>query len=719
MKKIVTQILPLSVAFLGITSTSTAQNSLPVSGSDYKASFSSLNLNIDDYNKVVQPDGTVYWLSKAPKTLKAEGEDLVTVTFQLDGYDKDNTQVIKGIAQANFYKDGKYVVNTSTNTAKIPTGTYDILAGLNVPTAAQVKYKVAGTAFDIFENINITKDTTIILSAYDLKNRIGVKPYYKNGQAITSGSYDIDNDKYIDSANYVYSNYIELVQYVPAHSGPVVILTSSIDFKRYSGGALAAYWDPSILISDGSDKFTYYFSGVFQPKGNDVHPVAIGLAQSGFSKDNTLANDPQKTTELALRFKRSTKGLEYKSVRDGIGSFFRNQGIQYVGQINYDLDEDGVSPERKYDAGVDIDNLSSSAWQFFFSPMDLDFYGKPNPHVPNNVEFYHRGGTWTVKDGKAYNKITPLLSFYGDNVKGVLGNNVPVISFKPEFYVNPTTNKKVYAVREARYYGRYGEYNESSTGFITKMGTVSGDGIKPSTGLSSTLINYLNTNTASLTGNVNVVFYNNIVKVDSIPGLNTTELGFDATKDDNTPPTVTYLQFSKPNGDVTDRFDTNSADDKFGFAAGDFTYIESTNSAPLSGNLKNVKVSYSPNGKDSWKNLSFKTNDTDVDDTYGYSYTGNLADVDVASENKWYDLKIEITDNAGNYQIQTIAPAFRIENIIADGTNKIDEVSTNKAIKSVSYYNVLGIEGKEPFKGVNIVVTKYADGTTHSAKLLK
>lgn len=74
MKRIVTQILPLSVAFLGITSTSTAQSSLPVSGSDYKASFSSLNLNIDDYNKVVQPDGAVYWLSKAPKTLKAEGE---------------------------------------------------------------------------------------------------------------------------------------------------------------------------------------------------------------------------------------------------------------------------------------------------------------------------------------------------------------------------------------------------------------------------------------------------------------------------------------------------------------------------------------------------------------------------------------------------------------------------------------------------------------------
>ena len=49
----------------------------------------------------------------------------------------------------------------------------------------------------------------------------------------------------------------------------------------------------------------------------------------------------------------------------------------------------------------------------------------------------------------------------------------------------------------------------------------------------------------------------------------------------------------------------------------------------------------------------------------------------------------------------------------------IDNLVTNKEVKSVSYYNLQGISSSEPFKGFNIRVTTYNDGTRTTDKILR
>lgn len=49
----------------------------------------------------------------------------------------------------------------------------------------------------------------------------------------------------------------------------------------------------------------------------------------------------------------------------------------------------------------------------------------------------------------------------------------------------------------------------------------------------------------------------------------------------------------------------------------------------------------------------------------------------------------------------------------------VNNVTTAKAVKSVKYYNVAGMESAEPFNGVNIVVTNYTDGTKSTTKVIK
>ena len=44
---------------------------------------------------------------------------------------------------------------------------------------------------------------------------------------------------------------------------------------------------------------------------------------------------------------------------------------------------------------------------------------------------------------------------------------------------------------------------------------------------------------------------------------------------------------------------------------------------------------------------------------------------------------------------------------------------TGKTVDSVRYYNVLGMESQKPFEGINIVVTRYTDGTISTTKVLK
>ena len=53
------------------------------------------------------------------------------------------------------------------------------------------------------------------------------------------------------------------------------------------------------------------------------------------------------------------------------------------------------------------------------------------------------------------------------------------------------------------------------------------------------------------------------------------------------------------------------------------------------------------------------------------------------------------------------------------GSTAVTELGVDKAFAGVKYYNAAGLESNVPFDGVNIVVTKYVDGTTKAVKVVK
>ncbi len=63
---------------------------------------------------------------------------------------------------------------------------------------------------------------------------------------------------------------------------------------------------------------------------------------------------------------------------------------------------------------------------------------------------------------------------------------------------------------------------------------------------------------------------------------------------------------------------------------------------------------------------------------------------------------------------------FQLYNRVAlHGSSDVVETVGEKSIKSVTYYNVAGMESNEPFEGVNIKVVNYNDGTNNTSKVIK
>ena len=55
------------------------------------------------------------------------------------------------------------------------------------------------------------------------------------------------------------------------------------------------------------------------------------------------------------------------------------------------------------------------------------------------------------------------------------------------------------------------------------------------------------------------------------------------------------------------------------------------------------------------------------------------------------------------------------ENVITSVSN----LKLNRQVQGVTYYNTVGIPSQQPWSGVNIVVTRYTDGTTSTVKVVK
>lgn len=73
---------------------------------------------------------------------------------------------------------------------------------------------------------------------------------------------------------------------------------------------------------------------------------------------------------------------------------------------------------------------------------------------------------------------------------------------------------------------------------------------------------------------------------------------------------------------------------------------------------------------------------------------------------------------ASNDAASTTLVIYPLDLSAQGSATAVKDVVGDRVVKSVSYYNIMGVESAQPFQGVNIVVTRYTDGSTSTAKVM-
>lgn len=82
-----------------------------------------------------------------------------------------------------------------------------------------------------------------------------------------------------------------------------------------------------------------------------------------------------------------------------------------------------------------------------------------------------------------------------------------------------------------------------------------------------------------------------------------------------------------------------------------------------------------------------------------------------------YKVYLYVEDkNTGKFYVRTSTQHVDWDSSVATGITGID---ASAQVESVRYYNTIGVESETPFQGLNIVVTRYSDGTTTTVKAVR
>lgn len=209
-------------------------------------------------------------------------------------------------------------------------------------------------------------------------------------------------------------------------------------------------------------------------------------------------------------------------------------------------------------------------------------------------------------------------------------------------------------------------------------------------------------------GVMTYIFTNKNIIVDGMTGQNICEVSFTEDTDDTTPPTLQRIMMRDASGNVTNRFSTN-AGASINIVGGDFIKKQesrNTGAYPMTFTyytFDNVecKVEYAPNGTNTFTGFDVESDPANFFmPGFGEYFSGRLDQISVKSDNGWYDLRVSLTDKAGNTQIQTISPAFKLEKL--SGINEIQSTDDGLSVKNgvitsadgaeVKVYNLTGTE---------------------------
>ena len=610
-------------------------------------------------------DGRIY----PAKSPLRENEQTYTLTVNLK-YDKEEVmRLARGTAYPN-YAEGYWFNNESPDSRKpdeirfiLPSGSYDIAVTLTDMTGNPIVLSASEITMDA--NKEITLDSA------DATVEINWNTLLPDGEKAQS---DIP----------VYNSVThEIIDEIPGNSLSVrnflVIRNTKHGIGSLLGGDEITFITGddkttvgtlSVRIMPSKDYMLYFKTHVLSLEGGYIVALMSDALQSA-----DISNNPANYKVIKPEFAYTPYQPEPRIAGEGENQIVTEFDIEKAfSLLSCDI-EDGLLQQAGSTSlyGPDYKNkwiyicqdpANTDKYQVMPVPVIIEDWEKSNVCLPINTEsnpfravalnnisdfgpLVKLPDDWNVHMDKVEN---PWLSFDTDKLY-VWNYGCPAQVFRTESY--DWGNSYNFS-----YIGRLGERRDVDN--LATVGLVSVNGESPS----DEVMENLQYGQLPEEGKINFEFTDSNVMTDGIEGKSVSKLEFDMARDDWQPPTLQIVRFIDKDGNITDRY-AEGKDGVIEFYGGDFTFHENPNTwnswyteVPAS----EVTVEYTPYGTESFLPIEVENiPERDFMPGFGTYYHGSLAAVDRKSDNGWFDVRIRLTDASGNWQEQTLSPAFRID----------------------------------------------------------
>lgn len=665
--------------------------------------------NKNEYDTFDNNSFTTY--IKKTQLHKDAEESSYKVEFLLELESEDwNVLMINAINNDNKERTRVVPNDDDTYCAELLDGTYDFWI---IFMKSEVGYPVQRNIV-IFEKVIVDKDMVISAKPEDANRHIKFETYTINGDKCFTGRYYMDNNWNITMLEEPNTDDVYMLSYMVNKEIDTGDIQLSNSYQAWEGAFQINGTETmgDFFVNDVSNRYVFSCAKIFTYEGK----AFTAYFEIEGSKDTVIVNKPEDFVLYEEEFKNTPMADENVS-----GS---------CPSINYDIIDfkielaNGNGPYQYY-LGHQPTTTKSGLRPLLYPGIsevsDYSIYAPPIINNDGNLERvyngiitynYHQYGDLAQfdcfeeypKDGDYYYnpyyrngyEKNEQLSYPLEKKIGVFGNNCPIAILS----LCQWPYKDMYFSDIAcAYLGRYGEWRSYDNKVKDMHIYINGE--------ETTFDEYGFIEYSKPTGTVEISIINENVRVDDMTGKNTLNLFYDRDKDDSTPPTMQMLHLKNEDGIITDRFEQPNQG-TLEFYCGDFNmYHDGVKSDCLP--LNEVTVLYSPYQKDNWVNLEVE----EVPENYylpalGFFYTGSLKDVAGAAEKGWFDLKIRLEDEAGNWQEQIVSPAFQIKSLVDTGISQLTIDNGQLTIRgNENVYDLMGrCIGNAPSstdKGIRIV----------------
>lgn len=617
-----------------------------------------------------------------------ENEKMHTLTVNLKYNKEEIFDIDGGYAFPNDVQGKAYFMERSYDSLpdkiayKVPEGTYDIAVFM---TTSSLNLLLLTN-----ENISVMDDCEITLDEADATVDIIWNPLLPDSKAPCGDTFVLD------------PNTFELTEIQQGN----VILTSNfmtIDSKKHNvsfGFLLLPY---RMII--GSSEIVNGFGHVRTMPNNDYvfRLATAAVAESGgygigLMADATHSDSPTNDVENYITIKPEFAQTPYQPQPRVVGSdsqkesqFDREKNFAMVlASVKEDIMASSlgliVSQEKEISIQPSIhicqDRSMDDKFQIMpvpvlFEDWDSDYFMRALP-INDELEVLALNNTQNAILGLSENRYLALPNSINAHMSKVTN---PWLSFELSkshvwnygcpVLVFSSVDSGWGPSFEIGYIGRLGE--KRGVDLLETTSKVKIDNDSPS----DAMLEIIESGQLPKEGKIDFEFIDNNIAIDDIAGKNIAHVSFNMSCHDWQPPTLQLVRFIDINDNFIDRYATGE-EGVIEFYGGDFKYNQNSKTGEAWYTEEPsaiVKVEYAPYGTDSFLPLEVENiPERDFMPGFGTYYRGSLAAVDRMSENGWFDVRITLTDTEGNYQEQTLSPAFKIEERIGVETMMAPEI---------------------------------------------